>query len=196
MTIRTLPHAGRYGIVLADPAWQFETRGRRGHGKSAELHYPTMPLDEIKALPVADIVGPDAVLCLWFTAPLMYAPGFPPAAVAAAWGFDRYSSVGVWTKRPRNWRGDPTKFQTSTGYTFRGATEFLGVWRRGNPSWDGRRERGLWDAPIREHSQKPDDVRAAIERAGAGIAAPRVELFAQESAPGWDRWGFWPDRFD
>jgi hypothetical protein len=42
-------------------------------------------------------------------------------------------------------------------------------------------------APIREHSRKPDEVRARIDRLVGDV--PRIELFAREQAPGWHAWG-------
>jgi N6-adenosine-specific RNA methylase IME4 len=51
--------AGRqFGAVLADPPWRFQNRT----GKMAPEHrrlsrYGTMELDEIKALPVSDVLG-------------------------------------------------------------------------------------------------------------------------------------------
>ncbi len=41
-------------------------------------------------------------------------------------------------------------------------------------------------SPVREHSRKPDEVRALIERYADG---PRVELFARTKADGWMVWG-------
>jgi N6-adenosine-specific RNA methylase IME4 len=81
-----------------------------------------------------------------------------------------------------------------TGYLFRSAAEVLLVFRRGDPpAWRSKSERNLWVAPIREHSRKPDQVRAMIDRAVA--PSPRLELFAREAAAGWDRWGDQADRF-
>ena len=40
----------RYGAILADPPWAYEMRSAKGHAKSPEAHYQTMPIDEIAAL--------------------------------------------------------------------------------------------------------------------------------------------------
>lgn len=58
----------RFATILADPPWQFVNRT----GKIAPEHhrlsrYGTMTLDEIMALPVADIAKPTAHLYLWGT---------------------------------------------------------------------------------------------------------------------------------
>ena len=47
--------------------------------------------------------------------------------------------------------------------------------------------------PRREHSRKPDDVRARIERL---VVGPYLELFARETNAGWDCWGNQANLFD
>jgi hypothetical protein len=46
----------RAGSISADPAWPFETYSERARGGVWE-HYETMPLDEIKRLPVAQLAA-------------------------------------------------------------------------------------------------------------------------------------------
>ena len=43
-------------------------------------------------------------------------------------------------------------------------------------------------SPLREHSRKPAEVRDRIVELMGGDT-PRIELFARETAPGWDCWG-------
>jgi hypothetical protein len=77
--VRTTP---LYGVIFADPPWRFEPYSRiTGLDRSADNHYATMALDEIKALPIP--AAPDCVLFLCATAPML-----PQALeVMAAWGF-------------------------------------------------------------------------------------------------------------
>jgi N6-adenosine-specific RNA methylase IME4 len=42
-------------------------------------------------------------------------------------------------------------------------------------------------APVREHSRKPDEMYARIERLFGDV--PRIELFAREQRSGWSAWG-------
>jgi N6-adenosine-specific RNA methylase IME4 len=42
-------------------------------------------------------------------------------------------------------------------------------------------------APRREHSRKPDELYAIIERAYPEL--PKIELFARHARPGWTAWG-------
>lgn len=54
----------KYSVILADPPWAFRAWSDKGKGRSAEQHYPTMRLEDIKALPVADLAAGDCVLFL------------------------------------------------------------------------------------------------------------------------------------
>jgi len=63
----------RYGVIYADPEWKFETYNDET-GKleaSADLHYTTSSLDEIKARAVPSISASDCVLFLWATVPIL-----------------------------------------------------------------------------------------------------------------------------
>ena len=53
---------GLFSVIYADPPWEDEFGP---NDRQAELHYPVMPLDDIKKLPVKEISTPDAVLYLW-----------------------------------------------------------------------------------------------------------------------------------
>ena len=83
-----------FATILADPPWQFTNRT----GKMAPEHrrlsrYATMKLDEIMALPVADLAAPTSHLYLWCPNALL-----PEGlAVMKAWGFNYKSNV-VWHK--------------------------------------------------------------------------------------------------
>ena len=48
----------KFSIIYADPPWRYEQKNRQG---SAELHYPTMSIEEICSLPVADLAAKDSV---------------------------------------------------------------------------------------------------------------------------------------
>ena len=186
------PQAGRYRVVYADPPWTFRTWSDRGKGRSAEAHYDTLSLAQIAELPVARWAAPDCVLLLWATDPLL-----PRALeVIRAWGFT-YKTVGFyWVKLQRG--RDPLLFTRADLFTG------LGFWTRANPEpcllatrGKPRRRSGgvgkLVVSPRREHSRKPDEVRARIEALCEG---PYLELFARETRPGWDAWGHQAGLFD
>ena len=47
--------------------------------------------------------------------------------------------------------------------------------------------RQIIDAPVEQHSKKPDETRDKIVRLMGDL--PRVELFARQTPPGWAVWG-------
>lgn len=200
-----------YGAVLADPAWQFQTYSEAGRGRSPdgreqssalpllgieeeisdENHYPTMATDEIAALDVGQRESPHCALFLWATIPMLK----DALRVGAAWGF-RYATSRVWIKT-RVAGFDPAltldqNFPMGTGYIARGNPELLLIFTRGRPVFRFA-VRALIIAPRREHSRKPDCVRAEIERQ---VEGPYLEMFARQRAPGWDAWGNDLDHFE
>jgi hypothetical protein len=76
------------------------------------------------------------------------------------------------------------------GYWFRDIHEILLVGARGAivaPA-PGSQDRSVVAAPLGRHSAKPAHFAEMIERLFPSL--PKVELFAREARPGWDRWGF------
>ena len=61
----------KYNIIYADPPWRFKVYSSKGLGRSAEIHYPTMSLEEIKALPVGNLAANDCALFMWTTVPFL-----------------------------------------------------------------------------------------------------------------------------
>jgi N6-adenosine-specific RNA methylase IME4 len=191
------PQAGAYACLLADPPWQFRAGGKdRAGSRAVEKHYSTMSQADLSALPVRQAAGRDCHLFLWVTSPMI-----PQALVVMrAWGF-RYSTVAFsWAKlKPahdhRQMRLTPLvegDFWVGLGLTTRKNAEFVLLGRRGSPKRQAKDVRELIIAPVREHSRKPDEVFARIERYCTG---PRLELFARQRRPGWDAWGHEADRF-
>jgi N6-adenosine-specific RNA methylase IME4 len=164
----------RYGVIYADPPWRFEVYSRdSGMDRSAENHYPTMTPEEIMAVPVHALAAPDCVLFLWTTVPLL-AVSFD---VLEQWGF-QYRSCMIWVKD-----------KVGLGLWFRNRHELLLVAIRGRvPAPDpAHRPDSVIEAPRGEHSAKPPLVRQLIEDMFPNL--PRLEMFARETAPGWDSWG-------
>jgi hypothetical protein len=85
-----LPIGRRFPVALADPGWEFR-EGTIDPSRRIQNHYPTMTLEEICALPVADLVTPDAILFLW--APSSHLP--EALQVMNAWGFEYRTDI-VW----------------------------------------------------------------------------------------------------
>ena len=82
----------KYKTILADQPWKTNQTGRNNN-RSAEHHYDLMPLERIKAMPVADLCENNAHLYLWCPNGLL-----PEALeVVKAWGFTFRSPI-YWIK--------------------------------------------------------------------------------------------------
>ncbi|OYW33895.1 MAG: hypothetical protein B7Z41_04135 [Rhizobiales bacterium 12-66-7] len=46
----------KYGLILADPPWQYEMYGEAGYDKSPEAHYDTLSDDEIGSRSVRNLI--------------------------------------------------------------------------------------------------------------------------------------------
>jgi N6-adenosine-specific RNA methylase IME4 len=166
-----LPRDRKYPLLYADPPWRYDFS--MTSTRAIEANYPTLPLEEICALSVSDLAAPTAVLFLWVP-PAILEKGF---AVIRAWGFS-YCTGAVWRKD-----------KIGAGFYFRQQHEHLLVATRGDmpappPQW---RPPSILDAQRREHSRKPDEAYALIERMYPEL--PKIELFARARRPGWDAWG-------
>ena len=168
-TIPGLPPGG-FATILVDPPWPLQ---------SGEKHYRTMSLARIKALPVGSLAARDAHLWLWTTNALL------PRAyeVAAAWGFT--------VRSPLTW----VKFRLGLGgrYQLRNATEQLLFCTRGRAPLGSRSQPTWFNAPVTEHSRKPAEQFAIIERVSPG---PYLELFARRRPESNQPWAVWGDQVD
>lgn len=169
---------GKYQIIYADPPWSFETYSDKGKGRSAENHYPAMSIADICALRVADIAAEDSVLFLWVNGPRL----FQAQDVINAWGFTFKSHAFTWVKTGKN-----GKRPIGCGYWTRANPEICLLATRGKPQRIDAGILNLIEAPRREHSRKPDEVRERIVRLVGDL--PRIELFARQKVLGWDVWG-------
>ena len=155
-----------YSTVLADPPWERNQRGSRG----AARHYPLMSLEAICALPVQRLVAADAHLWLWVTNGTLH----DGRTVMDAWGFS-YRSCLTWIK-PR----------FGLGQYLRNQTEHLLFGVRGKAPVLFRSQGTWFYAPVQEHSHKPEEQYAIVERCSPG---PYLELFARRKQAGWRVWG-------
>ena len=169
----------KYNVILADPPWAFRAWSNKGMGRSAEQHYPTMGLEDIKALPVADLAAEDCVLFLWATFPMLR----EAFAVIDAWGFTYKTAAFTWVKENRK---SPGLFW-GLGYWTRANAEVCLLATRGSPKRQSAAVHQVILSPIERHSKKPDAVRERIVALMGDV--PRVELFARQETPGWDVWG-------
>ena len=167
--ISGLPPGG-FATILVDPPWP---------AQGGEKHYRTMSLARIKALPVGSLAARDAHLWLWTTNALL-----PKAyEVAEAWGFT--------VRSPLTW----VKFRLGLGgrYQLRNATEQLLFCTRGKAPLGSRSQPTWFNAPVTEHSRKPAEQFAIIERVSPG---PYLELFARRRPESNQPWAVWGDQVD
>lgn len=172
---------GRFHTVLADPPWQFQNRT----GKMAPEHkrlsrYPTLTLDDIKAIPVSSVTAEPAHLYLWVPNALL-----PEGLeVMRAWGFE-YKTNLIWYKTRKD--GGPDG--RGVGFYFRNVTEMILFGVRGKNARTlapGRSQVNVLVEQKREHSRKPDSQYKLIEDCSSG---PYLELFARGQRKGWSQWG-------
>jgi N6-adenosine-specific RNA methylase IME4 len=152
-----------FRTILADPPWDVMQRGNRG----ADRHYPVMTVEEIAALPVGKLASTDAHLWLWVTNATL----FSGQVVMAAWGFT-YRSCLTWVK-PGLGLGR-YYLRNNTEHLLLGTKGKAPILYRSQPTW-------LY-APKQEHSHKPEEQYAVIERCSPG---PYLELFARRKRRGW-----------
>ncbi len=166
-----------YSIIYADPCWDYA--GRQQHNavhknKSADDHYATLPLATLKTLDVKSITEPDALLFIWTSSPHLE----QAIELMKAWGFQYKTVAFVWEKQ-----------KTNPGYYTMSQCELCLVGKRGSiPKPRGsRNERQFLSSMRGRHSEKPEEVRARIERMFP--TQRKIELFARVSVDGWDVWG-------
>lgn len=191
-----------FKAILADPPWHFRARTALQTRnfqcvRDVAKHYPTMELDDIKAMPVREIAAPDAHLFIWTTGPCLR----QTFEVMEAWGF-RYSAVAfTWVKLKRSidtrqLRVLPTAesdLHVGLGLTTRKNAEFCLLGRRGKARRNAKDVREIILSPVREHSRKPEEAASRVQRYCDG---PYLELFARAPRDGWTVWGNEIDKFE
>lgn len=158
-----------YSTIVADPPWRYGSAATKA---DARKHYSTMALDEISALPVADLAAPDAHLWLWCLNGMME----EAHQVVRSWGF-RPLTILTWCKT-----------QPGVGYYLRNNTEHCILASRGKPLVPEVKPTSTWFVWKRgAHSAKPDAFGDLVEQVSPG---PYVELFCRRPRLGWDSWGY------
>ena len=166
----------KYAIIYADPPWSYRNKGTRA---AADRHYRTMSIEDIKALPVADIAAENCVLFLWATFPML------PEALDTieAWGFSYQSVAFCWVKRNKK----SHSWFWGLGNWTRSNAEVCLLAVKGRPQRVSAAVHSLIEAPVGKHSAKPAEARERIVELVGDV--PRIELFARERVNGWDAWG-------
>ena len=172
----------KFRTIYADPPWRFQNRtGKIAPENKRLTRYETMPLEDIKALPVNQIAEEKAHLYLWVPNALL-----PEGLeVLKAWGF-LYKGNLIWEKV----RHDGQPDGRGVGFYYRNVTEILLFGVKGNTNnrtlQPGRSQVNLIRAEKKEHSRKPDEFVELIEKCSPG---PFIELFARGTRENWTMWG-------
>jgi len=173
-TIETLtPMEGQYGVIVIDPPWQYEKRNsditHRGR-----CPYPTMTIEELckMNLPMED----DCIVWLWTTNAFMH----ESFHVLDAWGLIP-KTILTWVKD-----------RMGLGDWLRGKTEHCILATKGKPIVNLTNQTTVLNAPVREHSRKPDEFYELVRNLCPGR---KLEVFARETREGFDVYGAESNRF-
>lgn len=180
---------GRYGVILADPPWKYETYSDKGQERSPK--YDKMTVDQICRLPIHDITATDCVLFLWCID--THIPHM--LDVMYEWGFEFKTKGFCWVKANKVSDG----FHMGMGHWTRGNPEDCWLGSYGSPHRVDKGVRRLLFTEdeeldimtphisrLMENSRKPDELYERIERL---VGGPYIELFARRRREGWDSWG-------
>jgi len=168
---------GKYRAIVIDPPWPIEKILREVRPNQVLMDYPTMTIDEIKALPVPELAYEDGChIYLWTTH--RYLP--KAFEVLDAWGAD-YECLLTWVKNVG-----------ITPFSWMYSTEHCLFARIGNLPLLQKGKRLDFQAKVREHSRKPDEFYDLVKEVSP---EPRIDMFGREQRQGFEVWGNEPTKF-
>lgn len=200
----------KYHILYADPPWNYTDKRKTGKSRcGAENHYDCMTIEDLEKLPVKELAEDNAVLFMWVTFPTILDARdpwlSPPGRVVKAWGF-RFKTLGFcWVKTNNDgsiWHGVGTYAKSNPEVVLMGVRgkvgrlikdKVTGLRIPTDPkvklSVASNHVSSTFLAPRDvKHSKKPNGVvREKIETLFGDVS--RIELFARDSAVGWDAIG-------
>jgi len=158
----------RFGTIYADPPWRYNNQGTRA---STDNHYAgDMSIDEICAMPIADLCAEKSHLHLWTTNAFL----FECPKIFDAWGFE-FKSTYIWAKP-----------SFGIGNYWRNSHEIMLTAIKGGQTAISRSEKSWIECKRGPHSAKPEITRHSIERLSPG---PYLELFGRSPRFGWTVFG-------
>lgn len=165
----------KYKTIVADPPWPVRQPSKKWKvgTANAPLPYQSMTLEQITALPVANLADESSHLYVWTVNRFVR----DTYDVVEAWGFTP-AMLLTWCKTPMG---------IGPGRQYASTTEFvLFAWRGPQEREPKRIERNWWNWPRSGHSEKPDAFQDVVESVSPG---PYLELFARRQRLGWHTWG-------
>jgi N6-adenosine-specific RNA methylase IME4 len=168
---------GKFGTIVADPAWSFNDKGSRLSPDWKKKHkYKTIPAHLLPQLPVKEIAREKAHLYLWTTDTHIR----EALKLMRMWGFE-FKQFLVWEKYTKH-----GKRHFGSGHYYRHDMELVLFGTRGGAKVKNHSTRASFKGVVRGHSQKPEELQDLVEKMSHG---PRVELFARRHREGWTCWG-------
>lgn len=164
---------GLYHVLVVDPPWQYEKRAEDATHRGRCL-YPTMTIQEIMDMEIP--AEENAILWLWTTNAFLH---------------EAYHIIEEWDFTPKTvltW----VKDRMGTGDWLRGKSEHCILAIRGKPVIDLTNQTTILNAPLREHSRKPDEFYDMVNDLCPGR---KIDIFSREPRVGWDQWGCESDKF-
>lgn len=169
----------KYDVILADPPWTFSVWNAEKSDRHASHKYNLMSVEAICALPISNLTAENCALFIWATWPNIK----EVFQVIDAWGFT-YRTLGWdWVKAKESGFG----FHFGMGYYTRSNPEPCLLAVKGTMPVAVHDVTALIYSPVREHSRKPDEQYAKVEKLYPGMRY--LELFARRRRPGWDVFG-------
>lgn len=175
----------KYNVIYVDPPWHYGSKSALNNSTGSEIkplseQYPTMRLEELKALPVKELTDTDCACFMWVTdshlddaLELMKSWGFTYKTIAFIWV--KLTSKGNFCKNVAPWT------MKSSEICLLGTKGAMTKYKKNN------NVESLIVAERTKHSKKPDEARKRIEALFGDV--PRLEMFCRYPADGWDVWG-------
>jgi len=165
----------KYQVIVIDPPWEVKKLTRKVRPNQVAMDYSTMSLEQIKSLPIHNIMDDKCWIFLWTTQKYLY----ESKSILEYWG-GHYLLTMVWEKTYGRSTGMPL-------FGFRYNAEFILVGYTKKPDLWPKRPLipAVFQAENIKHSQKPDKFYKMIELLGEN----RIDIFARQKRIGWDVWG-------
>ena len=170
----SLLEMGKFRTVVIDPPWPLKSTGlvhHEVHGHRS-LPYNTMPMAEIKAMPIATISDENSMIFCWTINKFL-----PDTyTLIKEWGF-KYTFTMVWVK------GGGMQLPKAPCMN----AEYIVVGKKGQSKFVEIKAFSVannW--PRREHSEKPEEFYDLLRRV---TNEPRIDIFNRRPIPGFQSWG-------
>jgi len=162
----------KFTTIVIDPPWDWDDEGDVNQMGRAKPDYHTLPFEDIKNLPVPDLLEEDAHVYLWVTNRSL-PKGFE---LLKQWGC-RYITCITWCKP-----------SIGMGNYYRGSSEQILFGVKGSLGLK-RKDIGTWfeaKRPNKKHSAKPDEFYEMVEKCSPGLY---LDMFGRKKREGWYLWG-------